>query len=358
MNNEYLYKKFNINNSFREYQLFHIKYKQYILFLIIIIISIYNNNKKYNNTLNKVIFLNEKYSNISGRFNEHQLDYNNTFVIIKDNKCKICGLMAYYKHYLVCITKYLNLGYIPIIDLISFPNIFNRYNISSIESNPWEIFFTQPFGYTLENVLKNGKNIKYSICKFRRKMLTYYIFNNTYIIYYWHTIAINYIPINKQIIIEANFIIHNLFNGSKNILGILIRGTDYLARKPSKHPITPNPEMVVEDIKYMNKNNKYDYYFIATEDDLIRKKFFKIFRKKLKYIKQKSIKYNYKSKKFLSYNKNIKGNINNMKIYLFNIIILSKCIDIISARTSGSIGVFILSNGFRNAKIYFLGEYK
>ena len=54
----------------------------------------------------------------------------------------------------------------------------------------------------------------------------------------------------------------------------------------------------------------------------------------------------------------IKGNINYMKIYLINIIILSKCLDIISARTSGSIGAFIFSEGFRNIKVYFLGEYK
>ena len=189
-------------------------------------------------------------------------------------------------------------------------------------------------------------------------MLSYYIFNNTKLINYWHNIAIKYIPINTQIINEANSIIHNLFNDSKNILGILIRGTDYLARKPRKHPITPNPKQVIEDTKYMNKINKYDYYFIATEDYLIRKRFVKKFGKKLKFIKQKNIKYNYKSKKFLSSYKNIKGNISNMKEYLFNILILSKCIDIICARTSGSIGVFILSNGFRNAKIYFLGEYK
>ena len=357
MNNDYLYIRLNKNNSFKESKFFNIIYKDFILILILIIIIIGYNNKKYI-TLYKEIFLNENYYNISEKSKQYQLDYNNTFIIIKDNNCKICGLMAYYKHYLVCITKYINLGYIPIIDLISFPNIFNGYNISSIESNPWEIFFNQPFGYTLENVLKNAKNIKYDKCKFRRKMLSYYIFNNTNLIYYWHNIAINYIPINKQMMVEAYFFIHNLFNDSKNILGILIRGTDYLARRPSKHPITPNPEKVIEDIKYMNKKNKYDYFFIATEDDIIRKKFIISFGKKLKFISQKNIKYNYKSKKFLSNYKNIKGNINNMKQYLINIIILTKCIDIISARTSGSIGVFIFSNGFRNAKVYFLGEYE
>ena len=47
-----------------------------------------------------------------------------------------------------------------------------------------------------------------------------------------------------------------------------------------------------------------------------------------------------------------------MKIYLINIIILSRCIDIITARTNGSIGLFIFSNGFRNSLIYYLGQYK
>ena len=36
---------------------------------------------------------------------------------------------------------------------------------------------------------------------------------------------------------------------------------------------------------------------------------------------------------------------------------LSKCIDIISSRTSGAAGVFIISNGFRNKLVYYLGEY-
>ena len=79
----------------------------------------------------------------------------------------------------------------------------------------------------------------------------------------------------------------------------------------------------------------------------------------MKYIKSKNeIEYNYKKKSFLALNKNMKGNINNIKIYLLNIIILSKCIDVICARTNGTIGLLILTKGFRNSKIYFLGEYK
>ena len=39
-------------------------------------------------------------------------------------------------------------------------------------------------------------------------------------------------------------------------------------------------------------------------------------------------------------------------------IMLAECIDIICARTSGTIGVFIFKNGFRYKKVYNIGYYK
>ena len=272
-------------------------YKQIILIIIFILLIIKKYNIKINNTK---LSLNEILNSNKSLYQNMELDYiNKTFVIIKDDNCKICGLMAYYKHYLVCITKYLNLGYIPIIDLLSFPNIFNSYNVSSIHINPWEYFFCQPFGYTLDNVLNKGKNIIYKNCNFRRIDLSYYIFNNNILIYYWHMIAMNYIPINNLIINEANIFINLLFRGSNNVLGILIRGTDYITKKPKKHPITPEPKFVIQDIKIMDRMNKYDYFFIATEDDIINKP-------KIIYLGKK---YSFKNKNnyyidFKNYNKN------------------------------------------------------
>ena len=165
-------------------------------------------------------------------------------------------------------------------------------------------------------------------------------------------------PIKDIIINESNTIIKKLFSDNKNVLGVLVRGTDYISKKRRNHPIQPKVEIVIKDVKIMDKRNNYNYIFITTEDDIIRNKFIKEFYKKIKFNKyKKNINYNYKSKKLLGYNKNIKGNIEYMKIYLINIIILSKCIDIITVRTSGTVGVFIISNGFRNTKIYFLGNH-
>ena len=176
---------------------------------------------------------------------------------------------------------------------------------------------------------------------------------------FWHNMAYKYIPIKKEIINESFIIMKKLFKNSNNILGVLIRGTDYIASKPKNHFIPPKIKIVFKDIKEMNKKNQYDLIFLTTEDEIIRMKFIKKFGNKLKYLKSnKTINYNYKKKLFLAFNKNINGDLYFMKIYLINIIILSKCNDILCARTSGSTGAFILTEGFRNNKVYFLGKYK
>lgn len=171
--------------------------------------------------------------------------------------------------------------------------------------------------------------------------------------------AYKYIPIKWEIINESNIIKKKLFTNSNNILGVLIRGTDYISSKPKNHCIPPNTKIVFKDIKEMNKNNNYDFIFLTTEDDIIRNKFINEFGEKLRYLKSnKKIKYNYKEKLFLVFNKNINGDLNFMKMYLINILILSKCNDILCARTGGSIGAFILTKGFKNKKVYYLGRYK
>jgi hypothetical protein len=319
-------------------------FKNFLILLIVFLLILLNNyKKKYKN------------SKISEKTN-----YNKKFIVfIRKVKKSTGGLLAYYFVNVGCVNYYISKGYIPLIDLISHPNIFNGFN-TNITYNPWEIFFEQPFKYTLNNVKnKAKKTIEYVQCYGVKNHPYFNIFYNNKIREYWHRVAKQYIPIKTEIIKEANYKFKLLFNDSINILGILIRGTDYIAKKPSHHAIQPSPEMVFEDIQKMDKKNKYKWIFITTEDELIREKFINKFGKKLKYIKSKTdIKYNYKKKELLAFNEKIKGNIEFMKIYLINIIILSKCLDIIASRTAGSIVAFILTNGFRNKKIYNLGYYK
>lgn len=325
--------------------------------IAIIIIIIFVFNRIYYNKINKYHYLENKRSNITYQ-NNTKLDYlNNKFAIINDSICRICGLLSFYIHFIGCLSRFLSSGFIPIIDLQSFGNILNGFNIKS-NKNPWEYFFNQPFGYKLDDIKKNSKNIYYFKCKKYFNYNIYRIYNNIPLLSYYHTISNKYLPIKYELINKSNLIKKTIFNGSKNILGILARGTDYLAARPRHHPIPPNPEMLIKDIREFDKKYNYDWFFISTEDEIIRKKLINNFGNKLKFFKSNiNIKYNYTKKEFLYKNKELYKNYKYNEIYLINILILSKCIDIISARTGGAIALFIFSNGFRNQKIYYLGKY-
>ena len=106
-------------------------------------------------------------------------------------------MLSYYRAYLGYIHKFLLEGYIPIIDIISYPNVLNGFNIS--KHNFWESFFKQPFDYTLEDVLNNAKNITnitIENCSPRPDLL---IFENLEIQNFWHNFANKYLPIKKEI---------------------------------------------------------------------------------------------------------------------------------------------------------------
>ena len=166
-------------------------------------------------------------------------------------------------------------------------------------------------------------------------------------------------PIKKEIIHETKIIMKKLFGNSKNILGIKLRGTDYISIKPKWHAIPPTVERVISDVKKMDLKYNYDWIFIATEDEIMKEKFINHFKNKAKYLNPNfKLHYNYSEKRqFISLHKDIVGNLDYVKNYLMNIIILSKCTDIVMARGSGAAGVVIISNGFRNSLIYNLGKF-
>ena len=327
----------------------------FILILINLIIYKFQNNS---------IYLNSSLNNASEYYNICKLikkDYKNKiFVIIRNPSMHDCGLFCYYNIYLSCIESFLIKGYIPIIDLKSFPNLLNGYIINSSNINPWEDFFEQPFCYNLNDVLNNAEKILFFKCtKPCKGSLFVDYFKKDLSIIFWSNIAKNYIPIKKELIKESKIIKRKLFKNSNNVLGVFIRGTDYISVKKIGHPKVPSTEQVIKDIKKMDKKYLYDMIFIVTEDIRIRKQIINEFSYKLKFLSpKKELKYNYTQKKLLFNYHSIVGNRDNLKNYILNMIILSKCIDIITSLTNGSVFVFIFNKGiFRHKKVYNLGFY-
>ena len=142
-----------------------------------------------------------------------------------------------------------------------------------------------------------------------------------------------------------------IFGDSQNILGVKLRGTDY-KKRPRGHSVQPKVEKVIIDVKKADLKYNYDFIFFTTEDKTIKKQFVPEFKNKIKMLNPEDNEYmiNFKDKNY--------QHLNYIKNYLFNILILSKCLDIISSRCGGAAGVYLFSNGFRNSIIYNLGRYK
>ena len=336
-----------------------------LIYIYFLILSLYKakTKKEPMKILSSLLKQNERYSSLpanestkysSTLFNEKKIcSENKKFAILRRTSCEACGLFSYYIVHLGCIINYLKHGYIPILDVGSFSNILSGNN--NPEDNPWEEFFNQPCGYTLDDVVKM-KDVEIFECECVLDMPDEKtVYSKPIMLNYHHIIQEKYMSVNKNILKEAKKIWYKLFRHSKNVLGIFVRGTDYSSLQPGGHSRQPSIDIIINDTITMDKQNKYDYIFLGTEDDEIRNAFIKKFGKKLKYLVPKD-KLVYNSG-YLTYSKNVFGNMDFSKTYLLSIVILSKCIDIISSRTSGAAGVFIISNGFRNKLVYYLGEY-
>ena len=151
-----------------------------------------------------------------------------------------------------------------------------------------------------------------------------------------------------------DLLLEKLFGISQNVLEVLARGTHYITLKKKETPITLSAEIMIEDDKKFDNDNKYDFIFLVIEDELISEKFKKEFGNKLKFLEPPNkIDYNYEGNEYFNSYKNAQG-LEFQKIYFFNIMILSNCIGIISAHSYGA-AAFILGGDFRNKLVYDLG---
>jgi len=334
-----------------------------ILFYIIAIIPfIYANFFKSKKDiiiykLNKLDTLwNNNINNITTIENIKKYDYENRiFAIVKRDNCPVCGLFSYFSVHLGCILEYLGKGYIPLIEVDSYGNVFNSFNKnSSKDKNLWEMLFNQPFNYSLNEVKKNAKNIVYLYCTCNNMAPSEIaVYSSETTIQFYRERAKKYMPVKKEIVDEVNILWTKLFNNSNNVLGILARGTDYALKRPYGHSKAPTVDIIIKDVKKMDANNSYDWIYLTTEDDKIKENFTQVFGQKLKILQKKNNEY---VSGLIGLNKNMQG-MEFQKLYLKSIIILSKCLDIIASRCNGAMGAFVLSKGFRNSYVYYIGQY-
>lgn len=255
-------------------------------------------------------------------------------------------------------------GWISIIDLQSYITQYTRPEMKG-KTNIWEMFFKQPYGYTLADV-SEAKNIV--INKLEPSPTPKYLmgqdafYNNAERIRFFRDLYQKHIHFNENTEKYLLDIKNKVFGNRKNIIGVLCRGTDYTSLKPKGHPIQPTPQMVIEDTKEAMKHYNCDTVFLATEDQDILNIFQSHFGSHLLYIEQERFcQKNISKGELLAETR--RRTIPNFDPYtaalqyLSAIWLLTQCDCFIGGRTGGTKGVLIMSQGFKYQYIYNLGIY-
>ncbi len=159
--------------------------------------------------------------------------------------------------------------------------------------------------------------------------------------------------IYQSIINEYN----RLISKSDRVLGVLVRGTDYVALQPKYHPIQPPVDVVIDATKNCIAQWRCNKIFLATEDFNVVTRFKNIFKDMCVVTDRQYIKYDGRTL-LSSYHLNRKNDHFWLgKEYLTQMVILSKCNCLLTSICSGAAGMMMMSTGFEQVAVFNLGQY-
>jgi hypothetical protein len=273
------------------------------------------------------------------------------------------GLFAILSHQLSHIAYAVERGYIPIIDL---QNYYSQYlgDNELFKENAWEYFFEQPVGYRL-NDIKKASNVIKSVqnanppeaCVFN----VYEGFNDINKRSYYREIFAKYIKFKPQTEDFLTIKYNELLKNKGKVLGVHCRGTDYVALKPSGHPIQPSTDEVITKAREVMREYSCPYIYLATEDKDIYDLFAKHFENEL--ILDNASRWSItdlpegkSNSKRLSYTDKT-GKIQSAMEYLAQMYLLSRCNCLVCGATAGTAGVLLMNDKYDYIYIYNLGYY-
>lgn len=273
------------------------------------------------------------------------------------------GLTWFIHRVLMHIGYAIDLGFVPLVDM---QNYISQYleKEKLHKENAWDYYFEQPVGVSLQDI-ENSKNIVISrkTPSPKEEYFMGHFYDDKERILYFRRLFKNYIKYNETTREYLSSEYDQILMNKGKVLGVLCRGTDYLLKRPSKHPIQPNPSDVIIKAEEAMVENNCSFIFLATEDENIYQSFREHFKDKLLVNNQRRISHNEmnninvvseaKSKIIRDRNSFLCG-----LEYLSALNLLSKCSCFIGGRTGGTKAVLLMTDGFEYEYIYNLGYYK
>lgn len=277
---------------------------------------------------------------------------------------KAVGLFCYFNQTLGGIAYAERRNMIPVIDI--------RTNINSLlyenekgRVNAWEYYFEQPSGITLDETLSmNDAVIKNAHENISPSQSADFFMNDWGQLDYWKKICRKYIRLSPAAI-EKFEAMKAKYEGRK-ILGVIVRGTDFVTTRPSGHPIPPTAEQAIKKAREAMREKNFDSVYLATEDKRILAKFQDAFGEKLILPDAQYVDYDYsntgntgKDRNWMYKYHNDRENdkyLSGME-YLVSILFLSRCEGFIASGNNGAVGAMLFSEGFKYFYFFDLGTF-
>lgn len=273
-------------------------------------------------------------------------------------KYDFIGLFAYLSNALGGIAYADKKGYIPVVDMKNYMNAYlNDDELGRV--NAWEYYFAQPGGISIDDALSCDDYILGRDCKLHIAPLqsAEFCYNKYGELDYWRKICRKYVKFSQPVLDRVNAM-REKYQG-KRILGVSIRGTDYVSLKPHGHPIQPTPEMVIAKVHEVMREKDFDNIYLATEDKNILVKFQAEFGDKIILPESEYVDFNYNSNIYITMYSTHRENDKYLQglEYLVAKLFLLECNGLIASMISSTIGIMCLSKGFEYLHVFDLGYY-
>jgi hypothetical protein len=236
-------------------------------------------------------------------------------------------------------------GYIPVIQLDGRKQGWTN----------WDTFFNQPFENEYNTYTQTYSKIVGLISPsfrtpFRAEELRI-----------WSKIYNDFAVLNADTQKYVNNEYENLIK-NKKVLGVLCRGTDYVQKRPYRHPMQPKTEDVITLTKQKMSELNLDYIYLATEEYRIVKQFEAAFQGKIitnKRYYYDEVFYGNNYTDIYEIHNNRANEIYERGIeYLSSIWLLSRCDALVAGNCGGSTSALYWNNGnYRYWHLFDLGFY-
>ena len=249
---------------------------------------------------------------------------------------------------------------LPVIDMKSVKNAY-LYDDEVGNVNAWEYYFKQPVEISLDEAYHSESYTTRAtfLCPCPRQY-TPFFYNQDGQLDYWRCICRKYIKLQPEVLTRLKRM-KAKYKGMK-LLGVKVRGTDYITTQPHDHPISATAEQVIHKAMEVMQGNNFDAVYLSTEDKKVVAKFQKAFGEKLLLPEAEYIDYDYSNKDKDNWITNYGNDRENDKYfngmeYLVSILFLSTCKGFITSINCGAVGVMLFSQGFEYLYVFDLGRY-